>query len=177
MMFTFELRNAHIPPNSQKGASARIISSQRTSRSLLDFLMSSLRLTSIRNTMGLVYAVFGRVSRRDLACSVYLSGPCVSSSGVGRRRPACRATPSTIVGSESATCRPRTSHGSRPTHRASGAGPCRMKQQKCVEQMCYFDSTHMPHNEKVFPVRAIKTLICARASVVVAAPLSTPIQC
>ena len=40
--------------------------------------------------------------------------------------------------------------------------------------MYHFDSTHMPHNEKVFPVRAIKTLICARASVVVAAPSVPP---
>lgn len=47
-----------------------------------------------------------------------------------------------------------------------------MKQEIIVEQLSYFYSTHMPHNEKVFPVRAIKTLICARASVVVAAPLS-----
>ena len=49
-----------------KGARApRRISSQRTSRSLLDFLMSSLRLASIRNTMGLVYAAFlQRVSTR-----------------------------------------------------------------------------------------------------------------
>ena len=48
-----------------------------------------------------------------------------------------------------------------------------MKQQIIVERMCDFDITHTPHNEKVFPVRAIKTLICARASVVVAA---TPVH-
>ena len=36
--------------------------------------------------------------------------------------------------------------------------------------MFEFETTHTPHNEKVFPVRAIKTLICERASVVVAAP-------
>ena len=45
-----------------------------------------------------------------------------------------------------------------------------MKQQIIVERMCDFDTTHTPHNEKVFPVRAIKTLICERVSVVVAAP-------
>ena len=40
--------------------------------------------------------------------------------------------------------------------------------------MCDFDTTHTPHNEKVFPVRAIKTLICERVSVVVAAPPVPP---
>ena len=46
-----------------------------------------------------------------------------------------------------------------------------MKQQLIVERMCDFRITNTPHNEKVFAVRAIKTLISERVSVVVAAPL------